>query len=59
MTPEALRWWTLTRTLLGDSLPEGPYRIVPELILLGPLEWGRPRVHVTIDAGRANLKRAP
>jgi hypothetical protein len=59
VTPEALRWWTLTRTLLGDSLPEGPYRIVPELILLGPFEWGHPRVHVTIDAGRANLKRAP
>jgi hypothetical protein len=42
VTPEALRWWTLTRTLLGDSMPEGPYRIVPELILLAPVERGTP-----------------
>jgi hypothetical protein len=59
VTPQALGGTTATGHLLPDSAPEGLYRLEPELILLGPFEWGHPPVHVPIDAGRVNLKRAP
>jgi hypothetical protein len=59
VAPRALGGRTDTGHLLPDSAPEGLYRLEPELILLGPFEWGHPRVHVPMDAGRVNLKRAP
>lgn len=57
VAPRELRGSTATRDLLPDSLPDGPYRIVPELVLHGPPEWQNAVIHVPMDAGRAYLKR--
>jgi hypothetical protein len=59
LVPRHYRSFTLTRALLGDSMPDGPYRIEPELILLGPDPWREAKVKLRLEAGRAYLKRPP
>ena len=59
LVPPNFHTITTTRFLLPDSMPDGPYRIVPELIFYGPSGWDRARVDLLLEAGRANLQRAP
>lgn len=56
LVPRHYRSRTFTHDVLPDSMPEGPYRIVPELILLGPDPW-REGINLRMEAGRAYLKR--